>query len=219
MRITWYGHAAFLVEADGKRIILDPYTSADVGSYAPISEGADVVAASHENAKYHSGTSEIVPPFETVLGTSIPPEGVEVAGIRIQAIPAFETPEKRAGDEVSILDFRLEGLHVAFLGDLGHPLGTLELALLGRPDVLLVPAGGPPTIDYPLIPPLIDALSPSIVIPMHYLTPKINLEIQPVERFLEALPDWPVERVDGPSVTVDRESLEPRRIVVLESAR
>lgn len=219
MRITWYGHAAFLVEAEGKRIILDPYTSADAGSYAPIAEPADVVAASHENAKYHSGTSEIVPPFEMVLGTSIPPRGVEVAGICVRALPVYETPEKLAEDQVATLDFRLEGLHLAFLGDLGHALSPLELALLGRPDILLVPAGGPPTIDYPLIPPLIEALSPSIVIPMHYLTPKINLDIQPVERFLEALPDWPVERVGGPTVTLDRDALDPRRIVLLESAR
>jgi L-ascorbate metabolism protein UlaG (beta-lactamase superfamily) len=51
MQILWFGHAAFLVVAEGRRIILDPYTSADAGSYAPIAEGADVVVASHENAK------------------------------------------------------------------------------------------------------------------------------------------------------------------------
>jgi beta-lactamase family protein len=31
MRITWYGHAAFLVETRGLRIILDPYRSPDSG--------------------------------------------------------------------------------------------------------------------------------------------------------------------------------------------
>ena len=25
MKITWYGHAAFLVETEGVRLILDPY--------------------------------------------------------------------------------------------------------------------------------------------------------------------------------------------------
>jgi L-ascorbate metabolism protein UlaG (beta-lactamase superfamily) len=219
MRITWYGHAAFLIEAEGRRIILDPYTSRDAGSYAPIAEPADLVLASHENRKYHSGTSEIVPPFAFLMGTEFPPEGVEAVGIRFRAIPVFETPEKLPGDEVSILLFEAEGLDVAFLGDLGHGLSDEELARLGRPDLLLLPAGGPPTIDFPLIPPLIEALSPHLILPMHYSTPKINLDIQPVDRLLEALPDWPVERVKGPSLAVDRDSLGHRRIVLLESAR
>lgn len=219
MRILWYGHAAFLIETEGTRIILDPYTSADAGSYAPIADPADLVVASHENAKYHSGLSEIVPPFQYLLGTEFPSEGVEALGIRFEAIPVFETPEKLPGDEVTILHFRAEGLNIAFLGDLGHALSPDELARLGRPDILLFPAGGPPTIDFPLIPPLVEALAPRLILPMHYLTPKINLKLQPVERFLDALPDWPVERPGASSITVDSSTLGPRRIVVLDSAR
>ncbi|WP_169972933.1 MBL fold metallo-hydrolase [Tautonia rosea] len=219
MRILWYGHAAFLIETEGTRIILDPYTSADAGSYAPIADPADLVVASHENAKYHSGLSEIVPPFQYLLGTEFPSEGVEALGIRFEAIPVFETPEKLPGDEVTILQFRAEGLHVAFLGDLGHALSPEELTRLGRPEILLFPAGGPPTIDFPLIPDLIAALDPKLILPMHYLTPKINLALQPVERFLECLPDWPVDRVEASSITVDPSNLGSRRIVVLDSAR
>src|SRR4051812_31974422 len=43
MRITWYGHAAFLIEAGGLRMILDPYRSPDSGGYEPIDEPADLV--------------------------------------------------------------------------------------------------------------------------------------------------------------------------------
>ena len=31
MRITRYGHAAFLIETEGRRVILDPYCSLDSG--------------------------------------------------------------------------------------------------------------------------------------------------------------------------------------------
>ncbi len=47
MRITWYGHAAFLIETQGLRIILDPYRSPDSGGYLPIYEPADLVVVSH----------------------------------------------------------------------------------------------------------------------------------------------------------------------------
>ena len=42
MRITWYGHAAFLVEAAGLRIILDPYRYPDAGGYLPIDEHGQI---------------------------------------------------------------------------------------------------------------------------------------------------------------------------------
>lgn len=215
MTITWYGHAAFLIETDGLRIILDPYRSPDSGGYGPIDEPADIVAVSHENDRYHSHLGQIVPPFEVVRGLELPEGGQKVCGIRFEAVRVFETPEKKAEDEVTILHFRSEGLHVVHLGDLGHALTEEEVAPLRGADVLLASAGGPPTIDFPEVPALIEAIGPRIVVPMHYLTPKINLKIQPVERFLEVLPGWKVDRREGSRFEVGGE----KRLVVLEHAR
>ena len=147
MRITWYGHAAFLIETEGLRIILDPYRSPDSGGYEPIAEPADLVVVSHENDRYHSHLGQIVPPFETIRALELPPEGSVFRGIRFEAIHVFETPERLPEDEVTIVHFRSEGLHVVFLGDLGHPLSEGELAPLRGADVVLAAAGGPPTID------------------------------------------------------------------------
>ena len=66
MKITWYGHAAFLIETQGLRIILDPYRSPDCGGYEPIAEPADLVIVSHENDRYHSHLGQIIPPFDTI---------------------------------------------------------------------------------------------------------------------------------------------------------
>ena len=220
MLIHWYGHAAFRIEAAGRRIILDPYRSPDSGGYGPIADPADLVVVSHENDRYHSHLGQIVPPFEVVRALELPEGGREVGGIRFEAIRVFESPEKLAGDEVTIVHFRAEGLHIAFLGDLGHSLNESELAPIRGADVVLVPAGGPPTIDFPLIAPLLDAIGPRIVVPMHYKTPRINLNIQPVGRFFEALPGWPVEAVESPEFAINREGLpERRRIVSLEHSR
>lgn len=215
MKITWYGHAAFLIETQGLRIIIDPYRSPDCGGYLPIEERADIVAVSHENDRYHSHLGQILGPFEVVRGLEIPPGGVTHRGVTFEAIRVYESPEKRAEDEVSILHFRSEGLHVVHLGDLGHALTDPEAEQIRSADVLMVPAGGPPTIDYPLVHDLIEAISPRILIPMHFLTAKINLKIQPCERFLESLPSWPVDRRTGSTLEIKGD----RRIVVLHHAR
>src|SRR5207302_4526768 len=116
MRITWYGHAAFLIETGGLRVILDPYRSPDSGGYEPIAEPADVVIVSHENDRYHSHLGQIIPPFETVRALDMPPEGVVAGGIRIQAVHVFETPERLPEDEVTIVHLHAEDLHLVFLG-------------------------------------------------------------------------------------------------------
>src|SRR6185437_7921148 len=116
--------------------------------------------------------------------------------------------------------FRAEGLHLVFLGDLGHPLSAEEVSPLRGAHVVLVPAGGPPTLDFPEIPPLLDAIGARVVIPMHYKTPKIDLNIQPVERFLASLPDVPVDRPGRPWVDMSPDDLPARpRVVRLEHAR
>jgi L-ascorbate metabolism protein UlaG (beta-lactamase superfamily) len=220
MRITWYGHAAFLIETSGLRIILDPYRSPDSGGYEAIAEPADLVVVSHENDRYHSHLGQIVPPFDVLRGLELPAEGAVFRGIRFEAVHVFETPERRPEDEVTIVHFRAEDLHLLFLGDLGHPLTEAELTPLRGADVVLAAAGGPPTIDYPEIPALLDAIEPRIVVPMHYKTPKINLRIQPLERFLEALRGWRIERPATSSIEVTRETLPAQRtIVIMDHAR
>lgn len=220
MRITWYGHAAFRIETEGLAIILDPYRSPDCGGYEPIDDRADLVVVSHENDRYHSHLGQIRPPFEVIRGLEIPAAGVSFRGVSFQAVRVFETPARKPEDEVTILHFRAEGLHVVSLGDLGHSLSADELEPLRGADVVFVAAGGPPTIDFPDIPPLLRAIGPQWVLPMHYKTPKIDLKIQPVERFLELFPDVPVDRPGRSRLDVsagDRSG--PMRIVRLEHAR
>ena len=220
MQITWYGHAAFLVETEGLRVILDPFRSPDSGGYEPIAEPADLVVVSHENDRYHSHLGQIVPPFEVVSALEIPPEGQTVRGLHIETVHVFENAKRLPEDEVTIVHFRSDGLHLVFLGDLGHALTEAELSPLRGAELVLVAAGGPPTIDFAEIPPLLDAIGPRLIFPMHYKTPRINLNIQPVERFLDALPGIPVDRPGTSHITVTRETLpQERRIVVLDHAR
>src|SRR5438128_1433427 len=101
MRITWYGHAAFLIESGGLRMILDPYRSPDSGGYEPIGEPADLVVVSHDNDRYHSHLGQLVPPFELIRalehpagGPGIPRPPVRV-GARLREPPA---PARGRGD-------------------------------------------------------------------------------------------------------------------------
>ena len=109
---------------------------------------------------------------------------------------------------------------MVYLGDLGHALTEDEVGTLRGADIVLIPAGSTPTIAYPDIPPLLDAIGPRLVLPMHYKTRKLNLNIKPLPRFLEALPNDPVIRPGTSSFEVTRATLpESRSNLVLEYCR
>lgn len=221
LEITWFGHAAFLVKSPELSVILDPYKFPDAGGYEPIDAAADAVVISHINDRYHSHTGQIRPGFELLKAFEFPPEGVTFRGVIFRSIPVFETPEKLPGDEVTVIRFRIGGLEVVYLGDLGHALSDSEYDRLGHPDLVIAATGGKPTIALEELVPMLERLNPRWILPMHYRTPKINLNILPNESFLEIVRGkFDIRMVGSPSIELPDERASGRpEVLVLEYAR
>ncbi len=218
MRVKWLGHACFLLSSDtGTRIIIDPYTVRGGLNYGEIDESADVVLSSHDHYD-HSNTSAVKGHPRIVRSA-----GTEVAsGIKFRGIPAYHDDVKgsKRGNDI-IFAFELDGMRVCHLGDLGHELGDVELKEIGKVDVLFVPAGGLYTFDVEVATRVCNKLSPRIVIPMHFRTPKLDTAVfgavAGVDEFLKGKPD--VERRDSSEVEFDAGNLPvSTRIVVLKPA-
>ena len=62
--------------------------------------------------------------------------------------------------------------------------GDVFVKALGRVDVLFLPVGGVYTIDAAEAKEVVDAISPNIIIPMHYMTEHAAINIHPVTDFL-----------------------------------
>lgn len=221
MKITWYGHAAFKLESPELSLILDPYRYPDAGGYLPIDDSADAVVISHINDRYHSHTGQIKPGFELIAAHEFKPGGQHFRGVHFQAVPVYETPEKLAGDEVTVIYFTIEGLKVVFLSDLGHALTPEERAPLEDADIVMASTGGKPTIALDELMILLGQIRPKVVIPMHFKTDKINLNILPNEEFLRlAETCYQINRTKTSSVEINRQNLpESPEILVLDYAR
>ena len=216
LTIHWYGHAAFKLSSPELSVILDPYQYPAAGGYLPINDQADAVVVSHINDRYHSHTGQITPGFELLKAHEFPVGGVTFRGIHFQALPVYETPEKLAGDEVTVIYFTLGGLKIVFLSDLGHALTPLEDA-----DLLLASTGGTPTIALDELEKLIDQLRPGWVVPMHYKTDKINLNILPNDVFLEQTQSkYPARIIQSPTITLEAANRPARtEVLVLDHSR
>ncbi len=226
MKIRFYAHASFRLEADGLAVITDPYTPGPQNSgFDPIDEPADVVIMSSATDPFHSDPSHVRGDPTVVNALELPPEGAEVRGLHVRPFPAMESMTFDFGrdpDANAMYLFTLGGLRVLHMGDIGNPLSQEHLdALRGNVDVLFALAGAHATIALEDLDAAIEAIGPGVVIPMHYYSPRGVLDIEPVDTFLEPHPADSITRVGGPEFELTPESLptEAPRIYVLEQSR
>jgi L-ascorbate metabolism protein UlaG (beta-lactamase superfamily) len=222
MRICWYGHAAFMVQGHNergqqRRVILDPYNYPDCGGYLPINEGADVVSISHDNPRYHSDISAIKGKFQLAQPLEFIGQRREIGGVTFNSHLVFENLEKEGPN--AMIRFNLDGISVAHLGDLGHPLDEGALEFLSGVDILLALAGGPPTIELKDLLILTEKLQPPLVIPMHFRTPKVNLNIQPLKDLI-ALWRGTILQAEVSEYIIDRATIPTKTtLLILDHAR
>ena len=109
----------------------------------------------------------------------------------------------------------VDEVSICHLGDLGHVLTSEQVEEIDNVDVLLVPVGGVSTINAPLAAEVVRQLEPKVVVPMHYKTPALNWELEPVDRFLKEIG---VKQVNSlPKLSLTRSSLPPSPQVFLLS--
>ena len=230
MRIKFYAHASFRLEADGLAVITDPYTPGPGNSgFDPIEERADVVIMSAATDAFHSAPSHVRGEPIVINALELPPEGAEVRGIRIRPFPAYESKtfdyQKEFGrdpDANALYHFTLGGLRVLHMGDIGNPVAPEHLdALRGQVDILLALTGEHATIALNDLDDAIKAIGPRVIIPMHYFSPRGVLKIEPVDRFLDRFPPSSVTRVGDPELELTPTLLphDAPHVYVLEQSR
>lgn len=178
MRIRWFGHASFLIESKGLRIVTDPFDRS-VGYPIPKVE-TDVVLVSH--AHFDHNAVELVGGKPRVIDK----EGESMVGdLVFTGIPSFhdDTQGSQRGKNV-IFAFELDGVRLCHLGDLGHRLSQAQLNSIGPVDILFIPVGGNFTIDGDQATGVVEQLNPRLVIPMHFKTPLCSIPIDGADKFL-----------------------------------
>ncbi len=189
MKITWCGHACFLLESACGSIVFDPYAPGKVPGWELPALRADTVVCSHGHADHN-------------WAEGVAPTGGAFTG-EILRIPSFH--DDRGGalrGENTITLVEAEGLRAVHMGDIGCALTAEQIAALGRVDVLMIPVGGHYTVDAAQAREIARSLGAGIVIPMHYRGRGFGYAVTgTVEPFLKLAGH--VKEIDGMSYTVD----------------
>lgn len=230
MKITFYAHASFRLEADGLAIVTDPYTpGAGHSGFDPIEEPADVVLMSSATDDFHSDPSHVHGDPVVINTLELGPEGTTVKGVPVRSFPAYESRSfdyqaefGRDPDANALYLFEIGGIRVLHMGDIGNPVADDQLATLaGKVDLLLALTGEHATIALDDLDRAIERIRPGAIIPMHYYSAKGVLKIEPVERFLDRFAPGRIHRVRSRSLELTHDMLMPDEppIFVLDQSR
>jgi L-ascorbate metabolism protein UlaG (beta-lactamase superfamily) len=223
MRITWYGHACFRLDAGGLAIVTDPYTPDDAG-LEPVEEPADVVVMSSALDTAHSYWQMVPGDPRVINAVEVIHTGAELGpGATLWAVPTMEGDGADRPDEPkanAMYGIEADGLRICHMGDTGNPLTAEQLEpFRGRVDVLLALAGANLTIALSDLDDVIDALQPRIVVPMHHWSPSLNYRVGRVEDFLERRARDRVVHASGSELDVSAGDLPAETTIVVLQPR
>ena len=184
MKITWYGHSCFSVKNGKVSIVTDPHDGKTMGLKTP-DVSADIVLMSHDH--YDHNASNVISgnhedykfrngefPSHEIKFTGLPTYHDEVRGA------------KRGKNTMYL--FSVDGISVCHCGDLGCIPSDDVMDAIKNVDILMVPVGGFYTMGLEETLRFVNAVDPSVVVPMHYYVKGLTIdEISGVEPFLNAV--------------------------------
>ncbi len=209
VRITFLGHASFLIETpDHVRVITD-YSGAYTTEPPP-----DLVTMNHAHPSHY--TLHPDPRIGIVLhgwqeGPKPPSYDVVLRDLRVTNLPT-NIREWGGGTEIngnSIFVFESAGLCIAHLGHLHHLLEPADLDALGHIDIVMIAVDGAFTIGQDDARTVIEQTHPRIVLPMHYFGSET------LARFLDLMrPTHAIDIRHESTIEVSRMTLPDRPTVI-----
>jgi L-ascorbate metabolism protein UlaG (beta-lactamase superfamily) len=177
MEIAWLGHSSLRFRSNDVTLITDPY--ADSIGYSMGRPKGDIVTVSNDHP-HHSNVDAVEGSPRVVQG----PGEYEIANFYISGIGTRGGGLEGERRINTVFTIRVEDLTLCHLGDLNQTLSPRQVQELNPTDVLFVPAGGSCTISAARVAELVNLIGPRLVVPVHYSTEGIKVQLEPLDGFL-----------------------------------
>ena len=177
MEIIWLGHSCFRLRSEDLVVVTDPFPDSIGLKPDPRPVTAVTISNIHPN---HSNWEEVGGRPQVFQS----PGEYEYSGI---AVRGGMTPLSQGYDLTTrntAFCIQLDGLNICHLGDINEPLTSNEIDQLLPLDILLVPVGGTCTLDVERIYQTMQDLDPKVIIPMHYHTDDVKVQLGSLDAFL-----------------------------------
>ena len=214
MQLFWHGMSSIRIEAKfaekESTLLTDPYSN-ETGLRFPRTLAPDLLVLSHQDRSRFAVDAVENKPF--IISD---PGEYEVKGLFVHGIqdPTAESEKNRQ----LIFRFDIEGISMAYLGQLNRALTAFEVEGLGDVDILILPVGGGETLDPKKLPDVISAVEPRLIVPISYDLPGLKTKLATVDQFCKQLGGAPREDMQKLKIAKKDLPTEDMKIVVLERA-
>lgn len=211
VRLTFVGHATFLIETPGGAKAATDYNDYVRPPGTPDIATMNKAHSSHYSRNPDPGIRHVLPGWDPA-GVGAAKHDLTFADLRVRNVPTNIRSYSGGTDfdGNSIFVFEIGELCIAHLGHLHHPLEPGHLRALGRVDVVLFPVDGSYTLDQTGMIEVLKTLQARVMVPMHFFGGSS------LERFLGRVGEtWPVERRDQPAITLSKNGLPARPTLVV----
>lgn len=190
--LRYLGHAAFEIQLDGKKILVDPWLE---NPLSPVKPGdvkdVDLVIVTHDHFDHLGNTVEVLKNnpkakfagiFELasfigeqvgndrVIGGNIGgPMRIDLDGTVIEVALTMATHSASRGSPTGVV-IRGKEATIYHAGDTGVFYSMKLIGEIYKPDIALLPIGGHFTMDPVEAAKAVELIRPKIAVPMHYAT-------------------------------------------------
>lgn len=208
MQIQYFGLSSFKITTKEATIITDPFHK-DSG-LTPPRGAADILVLAEKTSKLYSADSGISGEhFDITDPGEYDIKGVTVTGIPLKQEKGFITVFLIESEDIRILNLT----HIKEFN-----MKEDELEELGDIDILILPSGGNTVLSASAASKVVNQIEPKIVIPSHYASKDLILDLDPLEKFVKEMGG---KKEDMEKLVVKKKDLqeEGTKLVILEPLR
>jgi L-ascorbate metabolism protein UlaG (beta-lactamase superfamily) len=215
LRISFLGHASFLIETPGNVKAVTDYNDYVRGGTVPDIATMNKAHSTHYSRNPQAGITHLLPGWNPAGGKA--EHDLTLLDLRVRNVSTNIRTWDRGNTEYdgnSIFVFELGDLCVVHLGHLHHVLEPGHIRAIGRADIVLVPVDSGYTMDIDGMFEVLGQLSPRVIIPMHFFGP------QTLEKFIRTGQEkYVIDRRENPSAVFSRESLPDKPTMIVLPGR
>ncbi len=203
MEVKYFGNSCFRIKGKDIVLITNPFNSSLGIKLSGLTADLVLFSSKKDSKENSSLVKDALNRKETFIIDE--PGEYEVGGAFVLAIPF---------DNKTIYIITVDGMRLAFLGEISQKIAEKELEEIDGVDILFLPVGGNSVITEKQAAYIQEKIQPNIIIPMSFKIPSLKMEFNEVDEFLKEVGAEGLNPVDKLLIAKDRLPLEKEVILL-----